>query len=219
MTHTTYAKKSPLKMNIQQAADCISMGGVVSIPTETVYGLAADVSQPDAIKRIFSIKGRRINHPLIVHIASMEQIKWWARDIPESLKLLAKWFWPGPLTVILKKQHHVSDLITGGQDTVALRVPNHPKTLQLLNQLECGLAVPSANRFGRVSPTKVQHVIDDLGSSIDGILDGGDCEVGIESTILDLSVPGADNHHVRILRHGQIDQLVLEDCLGLVCIT
>jgi len=206
---------SPLRLSIEEAAQRLSQGGVVAIPTETVYGLAADASQPDALRRVFSIKGRPADHPLIVHIGSTEQIKDWARDIPEILWPLAKKFWPGPLTVILKKQPHVSEIITGGQDTIALRIPNHPQALQLLLALKCGLAAPSANRFGRVSPTNAQHVIDELGGDIDGIVDGGDCVVGIESTILDLSIVNANNEMPKILRPGQISQQAIQDCLGL----
>jgi len=203
-----------LKLTIEEAAQKITQGGVVAIPTETVYGLAADASQPEALKRIFSIKARPADHPLIVHIGSIDQIKDWARDIPEMLWPLAKRFWPGPLTVILKKQPHVSEIITGGQDTIALRIPNHPKALQLLVALKCGLAAPSANSFGRVSPTSAQHVIDELGDDIDGIVDGGDCTVGIESTILDLSVVKTNSEMPKILRPGQICQQAIQDCIG-----
>ncbi len=206
--------KDPLILSNEEAALIIKQGGVVAVPTETVYGLAADASQRDAIKRIFSIKQRPIDHPLIVHIGSIDQILDWACDLPETLWPLAKKFWPGPLTVILKKQPHVSEIITGGQSTIAIRIPNHPKTLQLLRALKCGLAAPSANRFGRVSPTKAQHVIDELGDNIDGIIDGGNCAVGIESTIVDLSTMSANNNQVTILRPGQIGKQAIEDCLG-----
>ena len=212
--HLSGAIKQPLKLSIEQAIERLKQGGVVAIPTETVYGLAADASQPKAVARIFTIKDRPADHPLIIHIGASAQIQDWARDIPELLWPLAERFWPGPLTVILKKKPHVSELITGGQDTVALRIPRHPKALQLLIALKRGLAAPSANRFGRVSPTKPQHVIDELGDDIDGIVDGGVCAVGIESTILDLS-----SQQPKILRPGQVSQQAIEDCLGkpLVC--
>lgn len=214
MTLSLSARKSSLRLSLEEAAQCLMQGGVVAVPTETVYGLAADASQPDAIKRIFSIKGRPADHPLIVHIGAISQVQNWARDIPEMLWPLAGRFWPGPLTLVLKKQPHVNEMITGGQDTIALRIPNHPKALQLLSALKCGLAAPSANLFGRVSPTKAQHVIDELGDNIDGIVDGGDCAVGIESTILDLSAVNSDNRQPTILRPGQISQQALQDCLG-----
>lgn len=196
-------------LSIEEAIKRLQQGGVVAIPTETVYGLAADASQPQAVERIFMIKNRPTDHPLIVHLGSVAQVRDWAHDIPDMLWSLAERFWPGPLTVILKKLPHVDGLITGGQDTVALRVPAHRKVLELLVALRRGLAAPSANRFGRVSPTKPQHVIDELGDDIDGIVDGGACAVGIESTILDLSI-----QQPRILRPGQITQQDIEDCLG-----
>ncbi len=195
---------------IEEAIKCLQQGGVVAIPTETVYGLAADAAQPQAIKRIFTIKDRPADHPLIVHIGSIAQVQDWAEDIPEMLWPLAERFWPGPLTFILKKKPQVNKLITGGQETIAIRIPAHKKVLQLLVALKCGLAAPSANRFGHVSPTTAQHVIDEFGDDIDGVIDGGACEVGIESTILDLSVK-----QPRILRPGQISQQQIEDFLGM----
>jgi len=196
-------------LTIDESIQRIQQGGVVAIPTETVYGLAADASQPEAVKRIFSIKGRPADHPLIVHIGSVAQVHDWAEDIPDIFWPLAEHFWPGPLTFILKKKPQVSKLITGGQDTIALRIPSHKKVLQLLVALKCGLAAPSANRFGHVSPTTAQHVIDEFGDDIDGVIDGGACEVGIESTILDLTIK-----QPRILRPGQISQQQIEDFLG-----
>jgi len=196
-------------LTIEESIQHIQLGGVVAIPTETVYGLAADASQPEAVKRIFSIKGRPADHPLIVHIGSVAQVNDWAEDIPAIFWLLAEHFWPGPLTFILKKNPQVNKLISGGQDTIALRIPSHQKVLQLLVALKCGLAAPSANRFGHVSPTTAQHVIDEFGDDIDGVIDGGACEVGIESTILDLSIK-----QPRILRPGQISQQQIEDFLG-----
>ncbi len=196
-------------LSIKEAIQRLQQGGVIAIPTETVYGLAADASQSQAVKRIFSIKGRPPDHPLIVHIGSVGQVHDWAEEIPELFWPLAKQFWPGPLTIIFKKKPQVDSLVTGGQDTIALRIPAHKKVLQLLVALKCGLAAPSANRFGQVSPTTAQHVIDALGAEVDGIIDGGVCEVGIESTILDLS-----QKQPRILRPGQISQVQIEACLG-----
>jgi L-threonylcarbamoyladenylate synthase len=210
MNSVSDAPKQPSILSTEEAAEQLKQGCVIAIPTETVYGLAADASQPQAVSRIFSIKGRPVGHPLIVHIGSAAQVTEWAREIPDMLWRLAEQFWPGPLTVILKKQPHVSNLITGKQDTVGLRIPGHPKALQLLAILKRGLAAPSANRFGRVSPTKPQHVITELGDSIDGIIDGGICTVGIESTILDLTTI-----QPIILRPGQISQPAIEDCLGI----
>ena len=185
---------------INQAIDVLKDGGLVAIPTETVYGLAADASNPVAIKKIFSTKERPVGHPLIVHIANsaddfetQEQahIFWekalsdWARDIPREALLLAEAFWPGPLTIILPKAKNVLPEITGGQETVGLRCPNHPLALELLKRFKGGLAAPSANKFGHVSPTTAQHVREEFTDVL--ILDGGPCGVGIESTIIDLS--------------------------------
>lgn len=165
------------------------------MPTETVYGLAADASNPAAVAKIFAAKGRPADHPLIVHIGDIAQLERWAREIPPAAHALAQQFWPGPLTLILKRQAGVSDAVTGGQDTVGIRMPNHPLALALLREFArscgdtsmCGLAAPSANKFGRISPTKAAHVKSDLGASVAMILDGGECAVGIESTIVDLS--------------------------------
>lgn len=184
---------------IKQAAQLLHQGQLVAFPTETVYGLGADASNPAAVARIFTAKGRPANHPLIVHIACSEYLSTWAEEIPDAALKLAEKFWPGPLAIILKKQAHVPLAVTGGQNTVGLRVPNHPVALQLLREFGGGIAAPSANRFCRISPTQAQHVAEELGDSVDLILDGGACEVGVESTIVDLSgqVP-------RLLRHGQI---------------
>jgi L-threonylcarbamoyladenylate synthase len=167
--------KPELQTQIDAAADILRHGGIVAIPTETVYGLAADACNPAAVKRIFEIKGRPANHPLIVHIADESQLAHWAREVPKSAKLLTRQFWPGPLTLILPRSQHVSDSITGGQDTVGLRVPEHPVALALLRALgpTGALAAPSANRYGRISPTTAAHVRDELGDSVDMILDGG----------------------------------------------
>ena len=161
-------------------------GGTVAFPTETVYGLGADVTNPDAINKIYKIKQRPIDHPLIVHINNNSHMQHWARIIPDSAWKLSDHFWPGPLTLILQRSLHVSDNVTGGQDTVGLRIPAHPVALALLEALgpDRALAAPSANRFGRISPTTAAHVKEELGSKVDMILDGGACEVGLESTII-----------------------------------
>lgn len=161
------------------------------MPTETVYGLAADASNPAAVAKIFAAKGRPADHPLIVHIGDFEQLDAWARDIPDAARALAEKYWPGPLTLILKRQPNVPDAVTGGQDTVGIRMPRHPMALALLREFSKlgsgAVAAPSANKFGRISPTKAAHVKYDLGDSVALILDGGECDVGIESTIVDFS--------------------------------
>jgi len=175
---------------IARAAALLRAGELVALPTETVYGLGADASNAQAVAKIFAAKGRPADHPLIVHLADADSIIHWAHEIPKEAIALARAFWPGPLTLILKKEADVSDIVTGGQDTVGLRVPDHPVALALLHAFSSdggGIAAPSANRFGRISPTTAQHVADDLGNTISMILDGGACQVGIESTILDLS--------------------------------
>lgn len=180
----------PAEDSIARAAALLRAGELVALPTETVYGLGADASNAHAVAKIFAAKGRPADHPLIVHLADANSMTYWARDIPTEAIALARAFWPGPLTMILKKEEDVLDDVTGGQDTVGLRVPDHPVALALLRAFSSdggGIAAPSANRFGRISPTTAQHVADDLGDAVGMILDGGACQVGIESTILDLS--------------------------------
>jgi len=189
----------PSSPTIAEAVAILRGGGLLAIPTETVYGLAADARNPEAVARIFALKGRPSDHPLIVHIASPDAIEAWASTIPESATQLATHFWPGPLTLILKKRSDVPDAVTGGQETVGLRSPDHPLTLSLLRAFGGGLAAPSANRFGRISPTSASHVRDEFGENAPPILDGGPCPVGIESTIVDLS-----QSPPRILREGHI---------------
>ncbi len=196
---------------ISRAAALLRAGELVAFPTETVYGLGADAANPQAIAKIFAAKGRPADHPLIVHLPDASHLERWAADIPEAAHRLAAAFWPGPLTLILKRRPSVSDAITGGQDTVGLRVPNHPLALQLLREFDGGVAAPSANRFGRISPTTAAHVREDLGDAVALVLDGGPCAVGIESTILDLS--GAAP---RILRPGMLDALAIGRVLGTV---
>ncbi len=172
---------------LERAVGILRAGGLVAFPTETVYGLGADASNPVAVARIFEAKGRPAAHPLIVHLASAGQLAQWAREIPPMAQLLARKFWPGPMTLILKRRSQVLDVVTGGQDTVGLRVPSHRIAQALLQAFGGGIAAPSANRFGHVSPTTVAHVREELGDRVDLILDGGACEVGIESTIVDCS--------------------------------
>lgn len=197
--------------NIQISAELLHQGKLIAIPTETVYGLGADAKNPDAVKRIFAAKGRPADHPLIVHIPDKSVLKDWAIDIPESAWKLAEHFWPGPLTIVLKKHPDVPFEVTGGQNTVALRVPNHPVALSLLRAFGGGIAAPSANRFCRISPTQASHVEEELGDKVDMILDGGACQVGLESTIVDLS-----GVKPRLLRPGQISQSEIESVLQIL---
>jgi L-threonylcarbamoyladenylate synthase len=200
-----------LHSQIEAAAHLLRAGGVVAFPTETVYGLGADATNPEAVRKIFEIKGRPADHPLIVHIASARLLDRWAREIPDAARCLAEQLWPGPLTLILRRRRDVSDTVTGAQDTVGLRVPDHPVALALLQELgpEKALAAPSANRFGRISPTTAQHVRAELGEAADMVLDGGPCRVGLESTIVSF-VGGTP----LLLRPGGISVAALEAALG-----
>jgi L-threonylcarbamoyladenylate synthase len=184
-------------------------GGLVAFPTETVYGLGADASNPAAVARIYEVKGRPAGHPVIVHIGDVGQLARWAREIPEAATKLAARFWPGPLTLVLRRAPSVGSQLTGGQDTIGLRIPGHPVALQLLREFGGGIAAPSANRFGRISPTTAEHVRSDLGSEVDLVLDGGACEIGIESTIVDLS-----RGRPVLLRSGRIGVRDIATTLG-----
>lgn len=194
---------------IQAAARILEKGGLVAFPTETVYGLGADAENPAAVARIYAAKGRPSNHPVIVHLAPEADIGYWADAIPVEARHLIDAFWPGPLTLILKRALHIPDAVSGGQDSIGLRCPSHPVAQALLREFKSGrggVAAPSANRFGHVSPTTAQHVRDEFGdapaSGLDCILDGGQSEVGIESTILDLS--RMSTHGPVLLRPGHI---------------
>ncbi len=200
------------------AAANLLAGNLVAFPTETVYGLGADACNEMAVARIYSVKGRPADHPLIVHVASMDALGDWADDVPEYAISLARDFWPGPMTLIVKRSGLAGDLVTGGQDTVGVRVPDHPVALGLLEAFSraggMGVAAPSANRFGNVSPTTAQAVADELSDYLAGtdqILDGGPCEVGVESTIIDCTgdVP-------RILRPGAVTAEMIEESTGLI---
>lgn len=192
-----------------RAVALLRAGELVAFPTETVYGLGADASNPEAVHKIFAAKHRPTNHPLIVHLAEVAQLQDWACEIPEEAKVLAKAFWPGPMTLILKKHPHMPDAATGGQDTVGLRIPDHPVALEMLRAFGGGVAGPSANRFGHVSPTTAQHVRDEFGDAVSLVLDGGPSEVGIESTIIDLS-----RNEIVILRPGMIGARAIGAVLG-----
>jgi L-threonylcarbamoyladenylate synthase len=184
---------------IDRAVAILRRGGLVAIPTETVYGLAADASNADAVRRVFAVKGRPSVHPVIVHIAAADQLEDWAATVPPAAATLASACWPGPLTLLVPRAESVLDVVTGGRPTVGVRMPAHPLTLELLARFGGGLSAPSANRFGRVSPTTADHVRADLGDDVDLILDGGPCPIGVESTIVDCTVDPP-----QVLRPGAI---------------
>ncbi len=198
------------------AAANLLAGNLVAFPTETVYGLGADATSADAVARIYSVKGRPANHPLIVHVASMDALDEWARDVPGYAISLARDYWPGPMTLITKRSELAGDFLTGHQDTVGVRVPDHPVALGLLDAFAQvggkGVAAPSANRFGNVSPTNAQAVADELGEHLgeaDQILDGGACAVGVESTIIDCT-----GEFPRILRPGAVTAEMISESTG-----
>jgi L-threonylcarbamoyladenylate synthase len=198
-----------LKPEIARAAELLKQGRLVAFPTETVYGLGADAWNPAAVRRLYSVKGRPADHPVIVHFASADKAFEWAREVPQAAKTLAQRFWPGPLTMILKRAAKAPDFVTGGQDNVGLRVPSHPIAHELLAAFGGGVAAPSANRFGAVSPTTAAHVLADLGRDVDLVLEGGPTEVGIESTIVDLS-----GEAPVLLRPGHISREAIGAALG-----
>ena len=206
---------TPSETDYARAVELLRAGELVAFPTETVYGLGADASSPAAVAKIFAAKGRPADHPLIVHLAGHDAVDHWAEEVPAVAWELMETFWPGPLTLILKKQAWVPSTVTGGQDTVGLRVPGHPVALELLRRFaavageHAGIAAPSANRFGRISPTTAAHVQEELGDRVSLILDGGPCAVGIESTIVDCS-----RGEPVVLRPGHISPAHLEGCSG-----
>jgi L-threonylcarbamoyladenylate synthase len=204
---------------IEAASRCLDRGELVAFPTETVYGLGADAENPQAVAKIYAAKGRPADHPVIVHLAPNADLSYWAADIPQAAHHLAQAFWPGPLTLILKRAASIPDAVSGGQDTIGLRCPAHPVAQALLRtfkQGKGGVAAPSANRFGHVSPTTAQHVADEFGSGPDSpvamVLDGGQSEVGIESTILDLSRMAT--HGPVLLRPGRITVDQIANVIG-----
>ena len=194
--------------SVSHAAEVLLKGGIIGMPTETVYGLAACALDERAVNRVFITKGRPKNHPLIVHLGSLEQCMDWG-VFPPSAIALANAFWPGPLTLLVERTELVPNWVTGNRDTVALRVPQHEATLELLRQVNTGVVAPSANRFGRVSPTTALHVLSDLGDDVDLVLDGGSCEFGVESTIVECI-----GSEVRILRPGAVTASHIFDVLG-----
>jgi L-threonylcarbamoyladenylate synthase len=184
---------------IQAAVEALRAGDLVAFPTETVYGLGANASNPAAVRKIFAAKGRPADHPLIVHLDSIRYLHRWVRDVPAVAERLASRFWPGPMTLVLPKAANVLNIVTGGQETIAIRVPAHPMAQQLLTAFGGGIAAPSANRYGHVSPTRAEHVREELGDAVRIVLDGGECSIGVESTIL-----ACTDGHVRLLRPGSI---------------
>ena len=202
---------SIISNSIPKAVTLLNQEQIIAIPTETVYGLAGNIYSPKAIESIFTMKQRPFFNPLIVHIKSAADLSEIARDIPEKAALLAKAFWPGPLTLVLKKHIAVPDLVTGGKDTVAVRVPNHPVILALLNELAYPLAAPSANPFGSISPTTATHVADYFEEVLPMVLDGGACQRGIESTII-----GFENGEPILYRLGSLAVEDIEAVVGQV---
>ena len=203
------AAELPTATALARAVDVLRRGGLLGLPTETVYGLAADAENEIAVRRIFAVKGRPSTHPLIVHLGQADAVREWVARLPREAESLAAAFWPGPLTLVLPRSTRASDAVTGGQGTVAVRVPAHPVAQAVLRAFAGGLAAPSANRFGRVSPTRAEHVVADLGCDVDLVLDGGPSSVGVESTIVDLSEgPPA------LLRPGGVTREALEEVLG-----
>ncbi|MFD7606651.1 L-threonylcarbamoyladenylate synthase [Streptomyces mirabilis] len=203
------ARVTATTSGIEKAAGVLRAGGLVAFPTETVYGLGANAEDSTAVARVFEAKGRPPSHPLIVHIGGAEHLDDWVEDVPAAARLLAERFWPGPLTLVLRRGRRVPLEATGGLQTVAVRVPGHPVALALLAAFGGGVAAPSANRFGSVSPTTADHVRAELGDAVDFVLDGGPCEVGVESTIVD-----ATGDALSVLRPGGVTREDLEEVLG-----
>ena len=196
-------------VELENAVTALRDGELVAFPTETVYGLGANAQNPAAVRRIFELKERPADHPVIVHLDNPKYLHRWAREVPENAQKLAARFWPGPLTMVLPRSENVHDVVTGGQDTVAIRVPSHPMAQQLLTAFGGGIAAPSANRFGRVSPTRAEHVREEFGDAVRVVLDGGESQIGLESTIVSF-----DGEQVRLLRPGFITYSQLKDVVG-----
>jgi len=198
-----------MQSELDAAVQALRDGELVAFPTETVYGLGAHAGHPAALRRVFELKGRPLSHPLIVHLDSVRYLGRWARDIPPAAEQLAAHFWPGPLTLVLPRAYNVHPLVTGSQDTVAVRVPSHPMAQQLLTAFGGGIAAPSANRYGRLSPTRAEHVREEFGDAVRVLLDGGECKIGLESTIV-----ACLEGRVRLLRPGAIGLSQLRSVVG-----
>jgi L-threonylcarbamoyladenylate synthase len=194
---------------IEKAVETLRAGDLVVFPTETVYGLGANAANPAAVRKIFEVKGRPADHPVIVHLDNPRYLHRWVSEVPPAAERLAAMFWPGPLTLILPKAESVNDVVTGGQDSIGIRIPSHPMALQLLTAFGGGIAAPSANRYGRLSPTKPEHVRDELGDAVHVILDGGESPIGLESTIVSCL-----NNEVRMLRPGYITRSQIVQVVG-----
>jgi len=194
---------------IEKAVETLRAGDLVVFPTETVYGLGANAANPAAVRKIFEVKGRPADHPVIVHLDDPRYLHRWVSDVPAAAQRLADMFWPGPLTLILPKADNVNDIVTGGQEGIGIRIPSHPMAQQLLTAFGGGIAAPSANRYGRLSPTKPEHVRDELGDAVHVLLDGGDSPIGLESTIVSCL-----NNEVRLLRPGFITRSQVAQVVG-----
>ncbi|HEX9707376.1 MAG TPA: L-threonylcarbamoyladenylate synthase [Steroidobacteraceae bacterium] len=201
----------PEPARIEEAVALLNAGELVAFPTETVYGLGADAANPAAVARIFAAKGRPRSHPLIVHVSNFDAAREWAGSVPDAAARLAEAFWPGPLTIVLPRSGRVPDAVTGGQSSVALRAPAHPVARALLAAFGRGIAAPSANRYGRISPTRAADVREELGDRVALVLDGGDCAVGLESTIV-ACLAG----RVTLLRPGAVSRSQIADVVGIV---
>ena len=197
------------QVEIESAVQALRDGELVAFATETVYGLGANAQNPAAVAKIFKAKGRPPNHPVIVHLDSPRFLHRWVREVPEVAMRLAERFWPGPFTMVMPRAANVNDVITGGQDTIAIRVPAHPMAQQLLTAFGGGIAAPSANRYGRLSPTRAEHVREELGDAVRVILDGGECQIGLESTIVSFEGDG-----VRLLRPGSVTATQISAVVG-----
>jgi len=197
------------QVEIESAVQALRDGELVAFATETVYGLGANAQNPAAVAKIFKAKGRPPNHPVIVHLDSPRFLHRWVREVPEVAMRLAERFWPGPFTMVMPRAANVHDVITGGQDTIAIRVPAHPMAQQLLTAFGGGIAAPSANRYGRLSPTRAEHVREELGDAVRVILDGGECQIGLESTIVSFEGDG-----VRLLRPGSVTATQISAVVG-----
>lgn len=214
MTASSRHGRPEVGTSVDRALEIVGNGGLVALPTETVYGLAADADDERAVRAIFAAKGRPADHPLIVHVGEAWQLAEWAAEVPPAAAALAETSWPGPLTLLVARADRVLDVVTGGRPSVGVRVPAHPLATELLTRFRAsgrggGLAAPSANRFGRVSPTTASHVAHDLGDLVDYVLDGGSCPVGVESTIVDCTVDPA-----QVLRPGAITAPDIAAILG-----
>jgi L-threonylcarbamoyladenylate synthase len=199
--------------DIETAVEALRAGELVVFPTETVYGLGANASNPAAVRKIFEVKGRPPDHPVIVHLDDPRYLRRWVSHLPPVAERLANRFWPGPLTLILPKADNVNEIVTGGQDSIGIRVPSHPMAQQLLKAFGGGIAAPSANRYGRLSPTKPEHVREELGDAVKVILDGGDSPIGLESTIVSCL-----ENQARLLRPGYITRSQLEQVVGTLAV-